>query len=122
MKIKIPTQAELQPLYDEATEGQTEEQWSDVSGSMRGKVYGFLADGIRDCMEEVFEKKAQADPLREELREKRIKLLSEICDLRVADGCKRPRPRDSRMHIFTTNVSILCYESYKYIPIGRNNN
>lgn len=30
MKIKIPTQAELKPLYDEAVEGQTEAQWMET--------------------------------------------------------------------------------------------
>lgn len=30
MKIKIPTQADLKPLYDEAVEGQTEAQWMEI--------------------------------------------------------------------------------------------
>lgn len=51
MKIKVPTQAELQPLYDEATEGQTEEQWmetflSAVAKMLRKNPLWYRAYGI----------------------------------------------------------------------------
>lgn len=51
MKIKIPTQAELKPLYDEAIEGQTEAQWMEtflatVAKMLRKNPLWYRAYGI----------------------------------------------------------------------------
>ncbi len=51
MKIKIPTQAELKPLYDEAVEGQTEAQWMEtflaaVAKMLRKNPLWYRAYGI----------------------------------------------------------------------------
>ncbi|EII3127211.1 hypothetical protein [Vibrio parahaemolyticus] len=51
MKIKFPTQAELKPLYDEAIDGQTEEQWMEkflatVTTMLRKNPLWYRAYGV----------------------------------------------------------------------------